>query len=253
MASDRLRRRVFISWSKPRSKHVAIALRAWLPNVLQVLDPWMSDRDLDAGSRWTTEVGRQLDDADFGIVCVTPENQAEPWLQFEAGALGKALDTSRVCPYLFDLAPAELEFPLAMFQAAVADKVGTKHLVSTINRSLELNALGERQLDETFELWWPNLADKMAEGPTVEDVPEPKSEKQLLQELVSLVRYLVADRNPEERAAEMLGLFKGLFQGLGAPPLPPTFDEAIRTSMVEAMKPGTERTKNVLRELLREG
>jgi hypothetical protein len=213
----------------------------------------MSERDLDAGSRWGTEVARQLERADFGITCVTPENQAEPWLQFETGALGKALDASRVCPYLFGLEPAELGFPLAIFQAAVANKVGTKHLVSTINRSLGSNALGERQLDDTFERWWPTLADKLSEAPTVYDVPEPKSEKQMLQELVSLVRYLIADRNPEERAAEMAGVLKGLFQGLGAPPLPPTFEEAFRTSIVEGMKPSAERIKSVLREPLREG
>jgi hypothetical protein len=144
--------------------------------------------------------------------------------------------------------PAELGFPLAMFQAAVANKVGTKHLVCAINKSLGSNALGERQLDDTFELWWPALADKLSRTPAVDNVPEPKSEKEMLQELVSLVRYLVADRNPEERAAEMIGVFKGLFQGLGAPPLPPSFEEAFHTSIVEAMKPAAERIKNVLGE-----
>ncbi len=213
----------------------------------------MSERDLDAGSRWATEVARQLERADFGIVCVTPENQAAPWLQFEAGALGKALEPSRVCPYLFGLEPAELEFPLGMFQAAVADKGGTKHLVTTINRGLGSDALEQRQLDDTFELWWPTLADKLSEAPTVDDVPQPKSEKQMLRELVSLVRYLVADRNPEDRATEMLGVFKGLFQGLGVPALPPTFEEAFRTAILEAIKPSAERTRSALGGFLREG
>jgi hypothetical protein len=169
------RRSVFIRWSKPRSKHVAQALRSWLPNVIQILDPWMSERDLDAGSRWGNEVARQLKSADFGIVCVTPENQTEPWLQFEAGALGNVLHTIRVCPYCFGMDTA-VQFPLATFQTVGADERGTKHLMTAINKSLGSFALGERQLDDTFDLWWPKLSEALSEIPPVEDVPPPKTE-----------------------------------------------------------------------------
>lgn len=42
--------KVFISWSGETSKKVALALKAWLPNVIQALDPWMSDKDIEKGA-----------------------------------------------------------------------------------------------------------------------------------------------------------------------------------------------------------
>ena len=42
--------RVFISWSGERSKRVALTLHTWLPDVIQAIEPWMSRRDLGAGT-----------------------------------------------------------------------------------------------------------------------------------------------------------------------------------------------------------
>ena len=66
--------KVFISWSGPRSRHLAEALRNWLPKVIQSLEPWMSDADISAGARWLSEVSTVLGDAKVGILCVTPES-----------------------------------------------------------------------------------------------------------------------------------------------------------------------------------
>jgi hypothetical protein len=251
MASDSQKQTVFISWSKERSRQVATALRSWLPNVIQALDPWMSDQDLDIGSRWNTEVSRRLDQADFGIVCVTPENQLEPWLQFEAGALGKALERSMVCPYLVGLNHPDLRFPLAMFQAARANREETHRLVHTINRTLGTRSLQVEQLDQTFNLWWPELESKLLKIPVQAEVPAPQSDTEMLRELIGLVRFLIVDRsNPEERASEAIALIRALFQGLqsfGAPPMPPQLEEAMRTTMTAALKPAAERVEDILR------
>src|SRR4030081_1653296 len=92
---------VFISWSGERSRRAAEALRGWLRIVLQNAKPWMSDTDIEKGSRGLDEVSRALEGMKVGIICLTPENLAAHWILFEAGALSKFLDTkSRLCTYL---------------------------------------------------------------------------------------------------------------------------------------------------------
>ena len=101
--------KVFIGWGGDRSKAAAIALRNWLPRVLQDVKPWMSEIDIGAGARWGPEVDRELSDTKFGILCVTADNAETPWLLFEAGAVAKTVDKqTRVVPYLIDFNQAEL-------------------------------------------------------------------------------------------------------------------------------------------------
>jgi hypothetical protein len=92
---------VFISWSGQRSKRAAQVLAGWLLQVIQCAKPWMSDKDIESGTVSIEEIVRNLDDVKVGILCPTPENLAEPWINFEAGALLKTPDAkARVCTYL---------------------------------------------------------------------------------------------------------------------------------------------------------
>jgi hypothetical protein len=88
--------KVFISWSGDKSRDVALALRDWLPGVINSIEPFVSAKDIYAGTRWQAEIASQLDSTNFGIVCVTKDNQLSSWLNFEAGALAKAVDSSRL-------------------------------------------------------------------------------------------------------------------------------------------------------------
>jgi TIR domain len=87
--------KVFISWSGGVSHRVAVALRDWLPYVLQSVDPYVSSEDIEKGARWSNEVGRELESTSYGILCVTRENLDSRWLNFEAGALSKSMDLPR--------------------------------------------------------------------------------------------------------------------------------------------------------------
>jgi hypothetical protein len=84
---------LFLSWSGNRSKHVAKAFFELLPVAIQASKPWMSDQSIDKGTRSLPEIAKALDGMKFGITFLTPENLAEAWIIFEAGALAKNVDS----------------------------------------------------------------------------------------------------------------------------------------------------------------
>jgi hypothetical protein len=104
--------KVFLSWSGDKSGAVALALRDWLPRIINEVEPFMSDKDIAAGANWQVEIAGELESTKFGIVCVTVENQDSRWLNFETGALVKEFGQSRVVPLAIDLKPVDVEPPL---------------------------------------------------------------------------------------------------------------------------------------------
>ena len=182
--------KVFISWSGEPSKTVASFLHEWLPSVIQSVRPWMSASDIDAGRRWTGELGKELQQSNFGIVCLTGSNQHAPWLVFEAGALAKTLDESHLVPYLIDLAPTEITGPLSQFQAKRANKDETWGLISTINSVAE-NALTEGYLRRAFEAGWPELEQTLGDLPSEPTSASPRrTADEMMEEVLTLVRDL---------------------------------------------------------------
>ena len=188
--------KVFISWSGPRSRYLAEALRNWVPKVIQALEPWMSDDDIVSGARWLPEVSTVLSEAKVGILCVTPENQANPWLVFEAGALSKTVEQTFVCPLLYDMTPSQLTGPISQFQAASFDKAGLWRVVTNLNDALKSRSLPARELEEIFEVWWPKLFGKIEETPTLNtEKIARRSTDELLEEVLSLSREQLRREN----------------------------------------------------------
>jgi len=185
-------KKVFLSWSGERSGAAAMALREWLPLVLQGTQPWMSVRDVEAGARWGRLVEEQLSDSQFGIICLTRGNQSAPWLLFEAGALAKTVADSFVCPYLLDLEPWEIQQPLAQFQAKRADETGTLDLLKAINMAFEESALSEKNLLRTFEHWWPDLQSRLRMLPpdTTASRPSQRTLPNMIDEILVSVREM---------------------------------------------------------------
>jgi TIR domain len=182
--------RVFISWSKEPSRTVADALRDWLPDVIQSLDPWMSSADIGAGARWSAKIAETLASTKIGILCVTPDNQREPWLLFEAGALAKTLEDTFVCPYLIQMRAADLApGPLTQFQAKLADQDGTYDLLSTVNAALGSEALPSDRLRRLFERSWPHLEARLKTLPTSPQSTH-RTPEEVLTEILETVRSL---------------------------------------------------------------
>jgi TIR domain len=199
--------KIFLSWSKDSSKLIAEALKEWIPNVIQAARPWFSSTDIERGARWNSEIAVELQTTKFGIICVTPENQKEPWINFESGALAKTLTDIHVAPVLFNMEPTDLVGPLSQFNATRLIKEDMQKLIHTINSSLE-NPLGLSKVDQSFEMWWPKLEEKIEkirQKPNQNaEKAEKRTDRDILEEILTLVRSEKQREGFEKRIAESL-------------------------------------------------
>ena len=224
---------VFISWSGLRSKAVAEALREWLPTVIQTAKPFMSETDIDKGSRGLDEVVRALEGIKVGIVCLTPENLDERWILYEAGALSKTIDDkTRLCTYLLgNLQPQHIRQPLGMFQHTRASQVYTKKLVHTINSSISDDPVSESHLDKIFDKLWPELQKSIEGAPGPDQIVDARrSPDEVLAEILELSRAAANSRKQVEWMDQYVPVLRQLFPFLeqvikaaqaGAPIQPP--------------------------------
>jgi hypothetical protein len=190
---------IFISWSGPRSKHIAKALNEWLPTVLQSARPWFSTLSIDKGSRPLDEIAKALDSIEIGISCLTPENLTAPWLLYEAGALSKRIGTkARLCTYLLGgLGPESVPPPLGMFQHTRADKEETKHMLRSINIAISDDPVPEQALDKLFDKMWPDVEQSIKTMPLPEkDVPEKRSVEEMVAEVLDILRSSATPNEP---------------------------------------------------------
>ena len=154
--------KVFISWSGGMSHKVANVLRDWLPYVMQAVHPFVSSGDINKGERWGDVLAKELEETEFGIICLTPHNIKAPWLNFEAGALSKSIERAFLSPFLFRVEPSEVQGPLLQFQSTVYEKEDVFNLLSSINNRLGTERKLEQELlRETFEAWWRKLKDEL--------------------------------------------------------------------------------------------
>lgn len=189
--------KLFISWSGELSKEIAEIFRQWIPGVIQAAKPYYSPDDITKGTRWSSEISKELDSSKIGIICLTKENLESPWIMFEAGALSKNLEKSKVCPLLFGIEPSDIKGPLVQFQAAKFSKKEMKKVIKMMNEELDSTSLENDVLDSVFEMWWPKLQEqieKAVEKARNDDNTDLRSERDLLEEVLTLTRGLSIDR-----------------------------------------------------------
>lgn len=183
--------KVFISWSGEHSKAVANALAKLIKVVIQSAKPWVSDKEIQAGDRWSSVIAAGLVDAQFGIICITPTNQTSPWLNFEAGAISKNVEESKIVPYLHGLTfPNMINGPLSQFQAKEANKEDTFKVLSAINSAL-LQPLENETLQEAFNSYWTTFEE------TIKSIDLTPRDKEL------------SVRSSEDKLDELIEVMKG--------------------------------------------
>lgn len=199
--------KIFLSWSGDLSRELAEALRDWLPGVLQSVKPFFTPNDIEKGARWGKDISQELEASSFGVFCLTKENLTKPWIMFEAGALSKRIDTSRVCPVLFGVDNADLEGPLVQFQAAPFSEAEVRKLIRTLNAGLAEQRLEETVLTAVFDMWWPKLNDRVTKilekhASKPASTSTSRSDRELLEEVLQLTRLNASSSAKPLRTSE---------------------------------------------------
>jgi hypothetical protein len=208
--------KIFLSWSGDRSRAVADVLKNWLPSVLQAVRPYFSPEDIEKGSKWSQEISKELDQSDFGILCLTPENIMSPWMLFEAGALSKKLEMARVAPLLVGLEPTDVSGPLAQLQLTKLNQEDCFLLLKSMNKALGEKGLQDGVLITVFQKWWPDLDEKIKVA--LEDYKlagfssDKRSNRDLMEEVLDHVRAMRYDRS--EQLAQVDGVKIGIRRGV---------------------------------------
>lgn len=186
--------KVFISWSGDLSRKIGLLLNEWLKEVIQAVEPYFSDEALRKGSRWFSEICKELEISNFGILCLTSNNLESPWIHFEAGALSKQVGQSNISPLLINISARELKDPLSEFTGTKLEKDDMWKLIKEINKQVKDHPLEEKTLEKAFNRCWPefeaNYNRIIAEF--YEGLPPAEKEKRdpndVLEEVLMLVR-----------------------------------------------------------------
>ncbi|MBP2458290.1 hypothetical protein ABID70_000848 [Clavibacter michiganensis] len=184
---------VFISWSGTQAHAVALALHEWLPRVLaRKVRPFVSSEDIDTGARGLVVIEEELQQSKYGVVVVTPLNLGSPWVNFEAGALGKSVgEKTRVAPLLVGLTDRDIDGPLSQFQMRVAsDRDAVFKLVQSINRA-HAEPTDDETIETLFDAHWASFEAKVHAALAL-DVSEPprRDSADVLEEVLTTVRGL---------------------------------------------------------------
>lgn len=150
---------VFLSWSGERSKKLAQIFNDWLNNVLPTVNTFVSFEEIEAGERWGDKIGEGLENNYVGIFFMVKENISAPWLNYEAGAISKNVENSKVIPLLHELRPEEIGGPLSQFQAKLLDnELDIYNIVRKVNNEVkDERKIKEDKLKILFEKWYPDF------------------------------------------------------------------------------------------------
>jgi hypothetical protein len=126
---------------------------------------------------------------------LTQENKHKPWILFETGALAKGLTSNRVCTFLIDLQPSDLDDPLAQFNHTLPESKSMWGLVRTLNGLIGEQKLDERILKTVFDTYWDQFEEGMKLA--IERFPPgekaaPRSDSEILIEILNSTRSLTS-------------------------------------------------------------
>lgn len=163
------------------------AVHEWLPKLLGVM-PWISTRDLAKGGQWQHEILENLRASQFGVVCLTPDNLARPWMLFEAGAISTL---PSVYTFLHHVNYVDVAGPLAMFNHTASQRDDVLKMVISLNNALGAQKVTESVLKQRFAKFWPDLEGNLNQiqaDQHVADIAAPRDQNAIMAEILTVVR-----------------------------------------------------------------
>ena len=155
-------KKIFISWSKKTSKEIAEKLLDFLTHFFS--DPnvkFFLSTEMDGGIRPMHIIGKNLEKSHFGVLVLTKMNYKSEWIMFEAGAISKDVDKSRIIPILFNRDSNNIEKPIRSFQYVKFNKDGFLKLVSSIRKAIfdqtSLTDIQKEDIKEKLEKYWTHF------------------------------------------------------------------------------------------------
>ena len=197
--------KIFVSRSGKLSCKIAETLKKWIPCILQSVEVFFSPEDIEKGDNWDKTISTELSECKYGIICLTAENTTAPWINFEAGAIAKSLD-SKVTALMVNIKPSDIKGPLSRYQATKFEKDDFFQLVTSINNELE-TPLELSVLKNTFNAMWASLESETLEAISKHSkkgvISKPQnnnsSENEAMEEILQLLRQQSALlSNPEK-------------------------------------------------------
>ena len=146
---------VSVSWSGELSCQIAEVLKKWIPCIIQSVDVFFSPEDIEKGDNWDKTISSELSECKYGIICLTSDNTSAPWINFEAGAIAKSLD-SKVTALMVNIKPSDIKGPLSRYQATRFERADFFQLIESINKALD-TPLDSKVLENTFNAMWDSL------------------------------------------------------------------------------------------------
>lgn len=176
--------KLFISWSGEKSRIVAKALKELLSISMQSLDVFFSDTDIEKGEQWNKRLNDELASTHFGIVCLTKENLNSKWINFEAGALSKQVD-SRLFILNIDVESSDVGSPLNFYQATRLNREDIYIMLSSINKAMT-NPLESEKLKLIFSKCYPDFDITTKKILDIKNIDYSKKNNELIKKIQEL-------------------------------------------------------------------
>ena len=194
--------KIFLSWSGSKSHEVALLMKSWFEDLLVSIETFISS-EIIGGRRWRHIITEELKNCSCGVIFITRDNQTNPWLMFEAGALSNRIDEALVIPILIDLKQAEVIDPLNSFQCRKFNKEGIFQVTRDIASYMQDKAPSKARLDKTMLYYWKSLEEDINKlHATLDPVLKGDKKDFLIQSVPWINKIILSDQQNSSYSRE---------------------------------------------------